>query len=263
MPLLANILKAYTLEFEIRVKRALTDLRECLREAIRNRDCSRELVDMLMEDIKEMSIVQERELAALREELDRKVLSPLGIEAECAQLRSQVTGLEDELTTLTQRFAILDHTQDEERVALEAGRAAASSQANDLALELLQARSYIHFTLDIEYRRERNKPSEPQRAFHRLQTELAEREEALRVTTAEVGTLQALLEIERQSSTSNPTMERELVRLQHSHDRLREVAKNPGFNAAGLLHTHAQDNSILHTCFGRLCQAMSDRLGHV
>lgn len=57
MPLLANILKAYTLEFEIRVKRALTDLRECLREAIRNRDCSRELVDMLMEDIKEMSIV--------------------------------------------------------------------------------------------------------------------------------------------------------------------------------------------------------------
>ena len=57
MPLLADILKAYTLEFEIRVKRALTDLRECLREAIRNRDCSRELVDMLMEDIKEMSIV--------------------------------------------------------------------------------------------------------------------------------------------------------------------------------------------------------------
>ena len=57
MPLLADILKAYTLEFEIRVERALTDLRECLREAIRNRDCSRELVDTLMEDIKEMSIV--------------------------------------------------------------------------------------------------------------------------------------------------------------------------------------------------------------
>ena len=57
MPLLADILKAYTLEFEIRVERALTDLRECLREAIRNRDCSRELVDTLMEDIKEMSIM--------------------------------------------------------------------------------------------------------------------------------------------------------------------------------------------------------------
>ena len=57
MPLLADILKAYTLEFEIRVERALTDLRECLREAIRNRDSNRELVDTLMEDIKEMSIV--------------------------------------------------------------------------------------------------------------------------------------------------------------------------------------------------------------
>ena len=57
MPLLADILKAYTLEFKIRVEKALTDLRECLSEAIRNRDCSRELVDMLMEDIKEMSIV--------------------------------------------------------------------------------------------------------------------------------------------------------------------------------------------------------------
>ena len=57
MPLLADILKAYTLEFEIRVERALADLRECLREAIRNRDSNRELVDTLMEDIKEMSIV--------------------------------------------------------------------------------------------------------------------------------------------------------------------------------------------------------------
>ena len=57
MPLLADILRDYTLEFEIKVERALTDLRECLREAIRNRDCSRELVDTLMEDIKEISIV--------------------------------------------------------------------------------------------------------------------------------------------------------------------------------------------------------------
>ena len=57
MPLLADILKAYTLEFKIRVKKALTDLREYLSEAIRNRDCNRELVDTLMEDIKEISIV--------------------------------------------------------------------------------------------------------------------------------------------------------------------------------------------------------------
>ena len=38
MPLLTNILRDYTLEFEIRVKRALTDLRECLREAVRDKD---------------------------------------------------------------------------------------------------------------------------------------------------------------------------------------------------------------------------------
>ena len=75
--------------------------------------------------------------------------------------------------------------------------------------------------------------------------------------------MQALLETERQSSSSDPVMERELVRLCHSHDRLREIAKNLGFNAVGLLQTHAQDDPILHIGFGRLCQAMFDRLGHV
>lgn len=35
------------------------------------------------------------------------------------------------------------------------------SQANDLALEPLQVKSYIHYALDIEYRREGNKPSKP------------------------------------------------------------------------------------------------------
>ena len=85
----------------------------------------------------------------------------------------------------------------------------------------------------------------------------------MRVATAKVGTLQALLETERQSSTSDPTMERELVYLRHSHDRLRKVARVLGFNAAGLLRTHAQDDLILHTGFGRLCQAVSYRLGHV
>ena len=96
-----------------------------------------------------------------------------------------------------------------------------------------------------------------------IQTELAERDEALRVANAEVGTLQALLETERQSFTSDPMIERELVCLRHSHDKLREVARDLGFNAAGLLRTHAQDDPILHTSFKRLCQAMSDRLGHV
>ena len=57
MPLLADILRDYTLEFEIKVERALTNLRECLREDIRDRDCSRELANTLMEDIEEMSSV--------------------------------------------------------------------------------------------------------------------------------------------------------------------------------------------------------------
>ena len=50
-------------------------------------------------------------------------------------------------------------------------------------------------------------------AFHRLKAELAEREEALRVATAEMSTLQALLETERQGYTSDSMMERELVHL--------------------------------------------------
>ena len=69
--------------------------------------------------------------------------------------------MEDELATLTQRFATLDHTWDEERATLEAGRVAASSQADDLALELLQARSYIHSALSTEYWRKGDKPNEP------------------------------------------------------------------------------------------------------
>ena len=57
MALLAAILRDYTLKFKIRVQRAFVDLREFLREAIRDRDCSREIADTFMEDIKEMSIV--------------------------------------------------------------------------------------------------------------------------------------------------------------------------------------------------------------
>jgi len=50
-------------------------------------------------------------------------------------------------------------------------------------------------------------------AFRRLKAELAEKEEALRVATTEVSTLQALLETERQGYTSDSMMERELVHL--------------------------------------------------
>ena len=76
-------------------------------------------------------------------------------------MRSRVTSLEDELAALTRRFAALDHIWDEERAALEAGRAVASSRADELALELLQARSYIHSALSMEYRRKGDKPNEP------------------------------------------------------------------------------------------------------
>ena len=58
-------------------------------------------------------------------------------------------------------------------------------------------------------------------------------------------------------------MERELVRLRHSYDKLREVAKDLGFDATRLLCIHAQDDPILRISFGRLCQAVSDRLVHV
>lgn len=90
---------------------------------------------------------------------------------------------------LTRIFATLDHSWDEERAALEVSKATASSRADDLALELLQARSYIHSTLSMKYKREGDEPSEPQQSFRRLHTELAKREEALRITTVKVGTL--------------------------------------------------------------------------
>ena len=115
LPLSVDILRYYTLEFEIKVKRAFMDLRECLREAVRDRDCCRELTDTLMEDNQEMSSAHESELGTLKAELNRKGPALLSTEAECVRLRSRVVGLEDELADLTRRFAALDHTWDEER----------------------------------------------------------------------------------------------------------------------------------------------------
>ena len=66
LPLLADVLRDYNLEFEIRVERALIDLRE----AVRDRDYYRELANTLMEDIEELSSIHESELATLRAELD-------------------------------------------------------------------------------------------------------------------------------------------------------------------------------------------------
>ena len=109
LPLLADLLRDYPLEFEIRVERALMDLKECQREVIRDRDCYRELANTLMEDIEEMSSAHESELATLRIELDQRRPTLLGTEAKFVQLRSRVAGLEDELVDFTHRFAILDH----------------------------------------------------------------------------------------------------------------------------------------------------------
>jgi len=41
------------------------------------------------------------------------------------------------------------------------------------------------------------------------------------------------------------------------------IARDLGFDTIELLHTHAYDDPILPTSFGRLCQAMFDRLSQV
>jgi len=66
-------------------------------------------------------------------------------------LRSRVTSLESELADLTQRFTVLGQTSDEERAIVEPSHTEASRKVNDLALRLLEARSFIHFTLSLEY----------------------------------------------------------------------------------------------------------------
>ena len=60
-----------------------------------------------------------------------------------------------------------------------------SSRVDDLAMRLVQARSYIHSTLSLEYGLV-DEPSEPQLAFHRFQAEVVEKEEAMRVATVEI-----------------------------------------------------------------------------
>ena len=71
------------------------------------------------------------------------------------------------MADLTQRFTVLGRMNDEERAILEASRSKASSKADDLALRLLGARSFIYSILSLEYG-PTNEPSEPQLAFHRL-----------------------------------------------------------------------------------------------
>ena len=52
--LLADILRDYTLEFEVKVKRTLRDMRECLTKAIRDKDCCKKAFDVNVEDFDEM-----------------------------------------------------------------------------------------------------------------------------------------------------------------------------------------------------------------
>ena len=101
LPLSIDVLRDYTLEFEIRVERTLMDLRKCLREVVRDRDCCQELANTLIKDIEKINSAHESELATLRAELNRRGPAPLGIEAECVQLRSPVVGMKDEIPNLT------------------------------------------------------------------------------------------------------------------------------------------------------------------
>jgi len=103
-----DILSDCALEFRVRVKSTLRDLRECPKNSIRDRDCYRELLDATMEDYDEMGRTYEAELANLRAKLEQRSLVPSATEVECIQLRSRVTSLENELANLTQRFTILD-----------------------------------------------------------------------------------------------------------------------------------------------------------
>ena len=84
MPLLVDILRDFTLEFAIKVEKALADLRECLREVVKDRDCCRELANTLMEDIEEINNVQERELNTLRSELGQMGPAPPGTDVKYA-----------------------------------------------------------------------------------------------------------------------------------------------------------------------------------
>ena len=47
-------------------------MKECLKEAVMYKDCHRELVDTLKEDIEEMNSAHKSKLATLRVELNRR-----------------------------------------------------------------------------------------------------------------------------------------------------------------------------------------------
>lgn len=85
----------------------------------------------------------------------------------------------------------------------------------------------------------------------------------MRVAIVEISTFQVLFDIEKQSCNSSPSLERELVLLQHSYSRLSEIARDLGFDVAGLLCTLSSDDSILFMSFKVLYRVVLDRLGYV
>ena len=78
-----DILRDYALKFEVRVESTLRDLKECLTEAIKDRNCCKELLDATMEDYDEIRKAYEDELAIFRAELKQRSSGPLAKEVEC------------------------------------------------------------------------------------------------------------------------------------------------------------------------------------
>lgn len=72
-------MKDYILEFEVRVESTLRDLRKRLTEAIRDKDCYKEILDATMEDYDEMGRTYEAKLATLRVKLTHRGQIPSAI----------------------------------------------------------------------------------------------------------------------------------------------------------------------------------------
>ena len=128
---------------------------------------------------------------------------------------------------------------------MEASRIKASSRADKLALRLLESRSFIHSTLSLEYEPV-YEPSEPHLAFRQHQAEVVEKE-ALKVATVEVGTLQALFDTERQSSTSHNFI---IFTLNCKHLIVTHKSQQNALIASRVVEHKREQGSTLKLCGG-------------
>jgi len=87
----------YALEFEVKVKSPLRDLRECLTEAIKDRDCRKELLATTVEDYDEIKRTYEAELATLKAELERRSPVPLTIIGKFKPRLAELTSFKPKL----------------------------------------------------------------------------------------------------------------------------------------------------------------------